>query len=208
MSLEIEQNFYNFDIADIRSKLTKLGAKKKVYLFKVYESYSKEKKQSIRLRDEGHRITFTIKKLKNKSKPNNKYDREYEINISDFDMAKQMLEILGVDFDLYYEKIREAYYYKNSEIAIDYVPGVITFLQIESKTEPELFSVATKLGLNLEEGKPVNSFEFYGINEDKFYKLPGSFDNIKDMKKMVTKHKKEYNELTRNQMNMYREVVS
>lgn len=206
MSLEIEQNFYNFDIDSIRQILGDLGATRKVYLFRVYEFFDESKDLLIRLRDEDHRKTFTMKK---RMKKNNKYETEYEINISDIEMAKKMLELLGITFDdnSYSEKIREAFYYKKSEIAIDYVPGIATFMQIESPTEKELFSIAKKLKLNLED-TAMNPFTFYGIDKTEFRKLPTTFSKMKNMKKLVTKEKAIYNKFTQNQMNMYREVIS
>lgn len=63
MSLEIEHNFYDFDIEYVKNMLTKLGAKRKISLFKVYRSIDKEKGLRIRLRDEDHRKTFTIKNV-------------------------------------------------------------------------------------------------------------------------------------------------
>ena len=205
MSLEIEHNFFDFDLDSVRKILKSLDASRKIYFFKVYRYVDKERGLRIRLRDEDHRKTFTIKK---RMKKNDKYETEYEINISDIEMAKKMLELLGIKFEKkhYYEKIREAYYYKKSEIAIDYYPGTHNMLQIESPTEKEMLSIAKQLKLSIKE-KPKNLIEFYGINVEKFNKiLPPTFAKMKQIQKLVTKNRREYNKLIKTQMNVLKDV--
>lgn len=139
-------------------------------------------------------------------KKNDKYETEYEINISDIKIAKKMLELLGIKFTDYYEKIREAYYYKNSEIAIDYYPGLHNLLQIESPTEKEMLSIAKKLKLNLNTTMS-NPLIYYGIDSKKFEKLmPITFTNFKNVKNLVTKHKREYNKIIKEQISADKDV--
>tara|TARA_B100001964_G_C14045517_1_gene514604 strand:+ start:188 stop:832 length:645 start_codon:yes stop_codon:yes gene_type:complete len=207
MALEIERNFYIFDINEIRKKFKKLKAKKKINLFKVYNDYlhkDKNKYTTIRLRDEGDKKTFTIKQKDKKDR----YDTEWEIDISDIEIAKEMIEIIGFKFDSesYLEKIREAYYYKKSEIAIDYVPGLFSFLQIESPTEKELLLISKELNLSLDE-EPQNPFKLYGINKKKYFKIEQSFRKIDEMKRLVTKQKTKYNEMIKNQKKLYKETI-
>ena len=207
MALEIERNFYIFDINEIRKKFKKLKAKKKINLFKIYNDYlhnDKNKYTAIRLRDEGDKKTFTIKQKDKKDR----YDTEWEIDISDIEIAKEMIEIIGFKFDSesYFEKIREAYYYKKSEIAIDYVPGLFSFLQIESPTEKELLLISKELNLSLD-NETQNPFKLYGINKKKYFKIEQSFRKIDEMKRLVTKQKTKYNEMIKNQKKLYKETI-
>lgn len=207
MSLEIEHRFFNFDLDSVRKILDSLGATRKIYFFKVYRYVDKERGLRIRLRDEDHRKTFTIKK---RMKKDNKYETEYEIDISNIEMAKKMLGLLGIKFEKkhYYEKIREAYYYKKSEIAIDYNPGTHNHLEIESPTEKEMLSIAKKLKLSMKD-KPKNLIEFYGIDIEKINKLmPPTFAKMAKIQKLVTKNKREYNKLFKTQMDALKEVKS
>lgn len=205
MSLEIEHRFFDFNLDFVRKKLESLGATRKIYFFKVYRYVDKKRELRIRLRDEDHRKTFTIKQ---KIKKDNKFETEYEINISDIEMAKKMLNLLGIKFEKkhYYEKIREAYYYKKSEIAIDYNPGTHNHLEIESPTEKEMLSIAKQLKLDLKD-KPKDIISFYGIDIEKINKLmPPTFAKMKQIQKLVTKNKREYNKLIKTQMDALKEV--
>lgn len=207
MSLEIEHNFFDFDLDSVRKILESLGTSHKIYFFKVYRYVDEERGLRIRLRDEDHRKTFTIKK---RMKKNDKYETEYEINISDIEMAKKMLELLGIKFEKkhYYEKIREAYYYKKSEIAIDYYPGTHNMLQIESPTEKEMLSIAKQLKLSMKD-KPKDILAFYGIDIEKINKvMPPTFAKMAKIQKLVTKNKREYNKLVKTQTDALKEVKS
>lgn len=197
MSFEIEKNYYDVDLAQLRNKLKLIDAKHKgTYLFKIYSSTHNGK--YIRLRDEVTKKTFTIK-----DDSKGKYEVEYEINVDDIEMTKKMLELLGINFFMNGEKVREIYNYKNSEIAIDYVFGLINFVQIESATEKELLQIAKELDI---EGKEnyIDVYEIYGIDKEKVKKMNGTnFKNIKDVKKLVTKNKIKYNELIKIQKDIY-----
>ena len=136
MSLEIEKRFKNFNYNQIKKKF-KNNEIKKVggFLFKMSTYKSSVEGQSIRIRDEGHRITFTIKQKKPQS-----YDTEYEVIVDNYEMIDKMIKLMGYqkNYDLY--KYREIYKTKDnkSEIVFDHFPGLPPYMEIESKTEKEL----------------------------------------------------------------------
>jgi hypothetical protein len=65
MSKEIERRFYTFDRAVIEQKIKDLGGVRKgMFKFQILAFVPPAGYKLLRLRDEGHRITFTIKRLK------------------------------------------------------------------------------------------------------------------------------------------------
>lgn len=202
MSLEIEKRYHNIDLDEVHKLLKKMGAKREINLFRIYGYRNKEENYRVRLRDEGNKITFTVKRRKK----NNKFDTEWEVEISNLETAKEMLEILGIELGRPLEKIREAFHYKKSEIAIDYQVLNEPHLEIESPNEKELKSIEKKLKLNNDE-KPVNPVDFYGINLKKLIKLNQVFSGLDKVKKLVTKQKTKFNKMMRMKKKLYKEAT-
>ena len=105
MPKEYEYTFQNFNKNKIIAKLKKLnGIYKGTFLFKVQQFYPPNGIPSninIRVRDEGYRVTMTIKI------PTEDFDDEYEIIIDDFNNGINWLLSLGYTKMVYYEKVRE-----------------------------------------------------------------------------------------------------
>ena len=121
-----------------------------------------------------------------------------------------MLEILGTKLIGPYEKIRESFFYKKSEIAIDYMIFGDPYLQIESPNEKELKSIEKKLKLSNNDNIPINEFEFYGVDKIKFNKLAKLnfvFLDINKVKKLVTKQKIKFNKIMRMKKKLYKEAT-
>ena len=63
MSKEIERRFYTFDRKILEEKIKEFGGVKKgMYLFQILVFIPPKSYSMLRLRDEGYRITFTLKK--------------------------------------------------------------------------------------------------------------------------------------------------
>ena len=199
MSLEIEKNFYKYSEKEIKKELSKLNVEYKINLLMTYKI--KHNGLTVRVRDEGFRKTFTIK---NKI-DNNEYNKEYQVNVSDINETLTMLKLLGFDNFTYQEKIRETYFYRNSEICFDYVPGQENFLQIESKTQDELYELCDKFGLDKNE-KRSDFRDYFGI-EKKDKKKKVKFKYLYEMQDDVTKNKEEYIELLNKQLYIYKKYV-
>ncbi|MBL8062379.1 MAG: class IV adenylate cyclase [Anaerolineales bacterium] len=73
--------------------------------------------------------------------------REVEFTVSDFESAKQFLELLGYVPVVFYEKFRETYELNGVHIMLDELPYG-TFVEIEGEDVSALQSTATELGLN------------------------------------------------------------
>ena len=92
MSKEIERRFFNFDRLEIERRLKEFNAVKKgIFFFKIIQYERNAPIKRIRLRDEGFRVTFTIKEQ------TNDYDLENEVVVSDFKEMRIMLKKIGFD---------------------------------------------------------------------------------------------------------------
>lgn len=207
MPKEYEYNFHNFNKKELIKNIKKLGGKKfGTYLFKVMVFIHPLKKDNtyIRVRDEGHRITMTYK-YTGKSE----FQEEEEIKIDNFNNAVNILFSLGCKKKYYYEKIREIYYLKNTEIDFNMDPGRPETLEIESKTKKELDSITEKLGLdkNNRVKVPINLYtEKFGLIIPKSIDL--TFSNVKrELLKLVKKNKKEFLEIVKEQKELYKSLI-
>lgn len=109
--------------------------------------------------------------------------QELEITVSDFDTTRKLIEALGFQVQMIYEKYRTTYSLGETEVALDAMPTG-DFLEIEGLDSKSIKAVARQLGLNwrarildsysvLFERTRVNlGFEFRDL----------SFENFKDIK--------------------------
>jgi predicted adenylyl cyclase CyaB len=205
MPLEFEYRYYEYDKKKIIKILKNKGGEKKGhYLFKVFNFENPSNKDtSIRIRDEGHRITMTFKE-----KSNNKiFVNENEIIINDFDEGVNILLGLGLKKKYYFEKMREIWHIKNSEIVFDMSPGIPELMEIESTTKKELLQMISLFDLDNVPHDNTTNCEVY---KEKFgIIIPNNIDlTFKNVKKdlTVTKNKKEFNELISIQKKIYNKI--
>jgi|UniRef100_A0A6C0GZD7 adenylate cyclase class 2 len=187
MSKEIEKRFYTFDRKILNDKINELGGiKKGMFNFQIMTFIPPEGYSVLRLRDEGHRVTFTLKQ-----KGSDGYELENEVIVNNFNEMKTILEKMGNKKKYFIQKIREIYNIGNSELVFDHYPGLPGYIEIESSSEEELFNLADKLGLVKDEPHRDAGdlyFEIYGITKDRPL-LDLAFENIHDLfKKYITKN--------------------
>ena len=199
MSLEIEKNFYHYDEKKLKNELKNMNLKYKINLLKTHKV--KHNGLTIRVRDEGFRKTFTIKN----KKTNNEYNKEYQVNVSNIKETITMLKLLGIKNFTYQEKIRETYFYNQSEICFDYVPGQENFLQIESKTQEELYELCDKFKLNKNDQK-IDMNQHFGLNRDEI-KDKIQFKYLNEIKNKVKKNKSNFEDFIRKQILMYNKFI-
>jgi hypothetical protein len=193
MPQEIEASFLNINIKNIRKKLKSLDAKK-IHNLTFYKRYTfdllNNENGFIRIRQEYKQVTMTLKTY-NK---NSKYANETEIILkSSLEDAKQFLINMGYKLKSYQESIREKWSLNEChEIAIDIIPGLPTYIELECYDESSIKKIASKLELNFNEAKYGNYSDFYNIyyNIDKDIinkKLESlTFNNInKEMKPYI-----------------------
>lgn len=76
----------------------------------------------------------------------NDLTKEWEIEVSDAKIAREVLVNIGHSLDVVVDKSRKKYYLYNSEIVVDIVARLGNFVEIESKTKEELLEIEKKLG--------------------------------------------------------------
>ena len=188
---EFEAKFLDIDYDIILNKIKSLGGvnKQKNTIFRrsVF-GLCDIKRGYVRVRDEGNKITMTSKIYKDP-----KFPDEYEIEIKDsFDKGKAFLQSLNLSEKAYHETMRETWripFGKKSElceIAIDRIPGLPLYIEIECKSESDL-NKSIKL---LEMDKSKIGYGAYGKVFDIYYGISQSimdnevpkltFNNIKN----------------------------
>lgn len=146
---EYEIRIYDIDENKIKSRLKKLGGKliqkKMVMPIIVYHHPKNKKDFYIRIRNEGHEITMTVKTDISK-----KYPIEREVIINSVEEGHAILTLLGCKIKYKFEKIREIWSLKGcKEIVFDSYAGLPTFIEIDCHKLSDLKSAAGKLGFKL-----------------------------------------------------------
>ena len=161
MNTEYEIRVIDIDKEDIIKKLEELGAKKvgefnqKRY---VYDVKPKNDSQWIRLRTDGYKTTLTYKNIVDNTVDGTK---ELEIEVSDFDNANELLEILGYVNKGYQENNRIKYELNNIEVDIDTWPMIPAYLEIEGKNEKEVMDTLKLLQLDESKITALNCKDIY-----------------------------------------------
>jgi adenylate cyclase class 2 len=151
---EQEAKFFIANLPALESRLQALGASLKHP--RVFESNLRfdfpdrrltGKRQVLRLRqDERARLTF-----KGPTDPDQEVSsrREIEFEVSNFANARALLEALGYEISVMYEKYRASYELHGCEITLDELPYG-TFAEIEGPDVAAIRGVANLLGLKWE----------------------------------------------------------
>ena len=161
---EIEVKIFNINKKELEKKLISLGAKKifeKELDALLFESKGKKLNKTIRLRKEGKKVFFTTKShVKSKR---TKIREEYEIEVSDFEETKKILESLNFSPKLRLVKIRTSYKLGNTHFEFDKYKGkhnfIPEFLEIESPSEEKIYKYAKLLGFKEKDCKPWSIFD-------------------------------------------------
>lgn len=143
---------------------------------KVISKYGVNPNKWIRLRQTGEQITITVKHILencNISDGLQQYGldsiNETEINVDSIEVANELLETLGFYHRNYQEKKRISYFYEplSLEIEIDTWPMIPPYMEIEGKSEEEIYRFVELLGYPKESVKIANTsgvYAMYGIN--------------------------------------------
>jgi predicted adenylyl cyclase CyaB len=204
MPQEFEYAFFDFNKNEIISKIKELNGKHKgTYLFRVQVFIHPLETPGtyVRVRDEGFRTTMTYKYKDTKSE----FENEEEVNIDNFDSGVKILLGLGCKKKYYYEKIREIWILKNTEIVFDSNPGIDDRMEIESKTKTELNKMVKFFNLKIE-SRPERYLDLFGIVIPKTLDL--TFNNVKkNLSKYVKKNKTKFIKLVDNQLIKYKKLM-
>jgi adenylate cyclase class 2 len=151
MKIEYEATFENIEKDDLRKKLKEVGAEmvrdeflqKRVTLNlpKGHEM----KDTWLRVRDEGDRITMTLKTVNGDKIENQK---EIELKVDDFESAVLMLKTIGCVQKSYQETKREIWSLDGVDVMIDEWPYLEPFVEIEGKSEEVVKKVSKELSFD------------------------------------------------------------
>jgi adenylate cyclase class IV len=194
---EIEGKFLEINIADLRKRL-KANKAKKIHKMMLYKRYVfnllNGEKGFIRTREENNAVTITVKTYPK----NSKYALESEISVNGtLEQSRDFLLSQGYKIKAYQETLREKWSLGDClEIAIDSIPGIPTYVELECKNEKEIKRVAGLLGLDyskIEYGAFDKQFaDYYGLTKEQLNEKVSSltFKNIeKDLSKFIKKNK-------------------
>jgi adenylate cyclase class 2 len=154
MNIEYEVTFPKVDKADVRDKLKKAGAhlSKPEFLQKrtTFNLPNKNNKEHtwVRVRDEGGKITLSIKTVDGKQIHDQK---EICLEVDDYKKAVELLIKIGCLEKAYQETKREIWMLDNVEIAIDEWPYLEPFIEIEGSSEDKVKSACKKLDFDYKE---------------------------------------------------------
>ena len=168
---EIEGKFLNININELRKKL-KLNNAKKIHKMMLYKRYVfhllSGEKGYIRTREENNSVTITVKTYPKTSK----FATESEVVVnSTLEQSRDFLLAQGYKIKAYQETLREKWSIGDClEIAIDSIPGIPTYVELECKNEKEIKKIAKLLDLDfskIEYGAYDKQFvDYYGMKKE------------------------------------------
>jgi adenylate cyclase class 2 len=176
MEIEYEAKFLNIDKNEIRARLKKIGAivkrpefLQKRFVFDVPRDDGKDYRW-VRVRDEGDKITMTMKII-----DGNKIENQKEINlvVDDFAKAEEFLLKLGCRKAGYQENRRELWMIDATCVTIDEWPFLETFIEIEGSSEKIVKEISLRLGFD------YGSAVFGGVGGVYMKKYGVPFDIVK-----------------------------
>ena len=167
MDNELELRILDINVDAVISKLEKLGAKKVGdwnYTRYIYDTKPYDEDKWIRLRTNGTKTELTYKDYTDDSI---KGVKELEIEVSDLEKTKQLLEILGYSYRSIQQNKRIRYMYDDTEIDIDTWPHLNTYVEIEA---PTIEKVNKMINILKEFGSEVTGKNVQDIYEDQGHK--------------------------------------
>jgi len=217
---EFEAKFLDIDLDLLYKKLKALGGVKKqentIFRRSVF-NLCDIKRGYVRVRDEGNKVTMTAKIYKDP-----KFPDEYEIEIKDdFEKGRDFLKSLNLNQKAYHETMRETWrvpFGKKQElceIAIDRIPGLPLYIEVECKTEKDL-KKSIKL---LEMDKSKIGYGAYGKVFDTYYGISQiimdndvanlTFNNIKEeLKPFIKKGQDVLDKVYLDHLEVYKKLKS
>jgi len=164
MKTEFECRFTDIDLDETRQKLSAAGfvciESEHMMRRKIFDVPNLSGvRRWLRLRDEGDKVTLTLKLKGDLSDISSM--REVEVEVGNFDDMAQLLVNSDLEMKAYEENKREKWARGNDEACLDTWPGLDTFLEIESDSEDKVKNIVAELGLNYANAMFGNVIEVY-----------------------------------------------
>lgn len=173
MDIEWEAKFLNINKDKIREKLESIGAvmekPETFYRRSVFFMPSGHEQVGgwVRVRDEGDKITLSLKIVENGS-----VEKQFEVMlvVDNYEKAKVLLTGLGCVEKAYQESKRELWKIGDVEVTIDEWPYIKPYIEVEGPSEVAIKLVSEKLGFDFSDAifgaVDVIISQKYGIPED------------------------------------------
>lgn len=162
--IETEVKVLEIDIPVVKARLRRLGARK------IFEgplharAYSASRRRArgspiARVRQEGRRAVLAYKGTDRSRRAKSK--EELETEIADFALGCQVLERLGLRCFADIRKRRIEYSLGRVNVALDQIPGMPAYLEIEGSSLTAIFAAAARLGFAGTQCLPWGGSELY-----------------------------------------------
>jgi len=161
---EIEVKILEINREEVEKKLLELGAKKtfegELYalMFDFEGDPLIREKKTLRLRKEGEKVVFTYKDQTSDTEA--KISHEVEVEVSDFEKMKEILEALGLKVVIKNRKTRTIYELNGTHFALDKYKdewdSIPEFLEIEAEDIATIDKYASELGFSKGDYKTWN----------------------------------------------------
>lgn len=167
MSIEFEAKIMEIDPDAVEKLILSAGGEKgKQALMRryVYDIHPEQRGHWIRLRDDGEKITLTVKKIHHDGISGTE---EEEIVVDDFERTNQLLQLMGFKPSAYQENWRTSFTLNKVNLEIDQWPKIPPYLEIEGDSEDRVVHTASLLGFDeykLTGENTVKIYERYGID--------------------------------------------
>lgn len=157
MAVEREAKMKVAEHGPVRARLAELGARRRGLVMEINSFYDTEDRRLLAA-GEGLRIR-RVQVLEGEKQPDRvtfkgsrqpgvlKTREELEIDVSDAAEMEQVFERIGFARVLRFEKRRETHELDGCEVALDEMPRLGTFVEIEGPSEAAVMAVREKLGL-------------------------------------------------------------
>lgn len=151
MNIEYEATFPDVDKREVRERLLTAGAtlvKPEFLQKRVVFNMPKGHEIPggwVRVRDEGDRITMSLKVVDGERIENQK---EICLKVDSFDEGVNLLLSLGCEKKSYQETKRELWTLDSTEVTLDEWPFLSPFVEVEGKSEEAVKAVSEKLGFD------------------------------------------------------------
>lgn len=151
MNIEYEATFWPIEKAEARTKLKAAGAtlvksefmqKRKVFNLPTGHEINGG---WLRVRDEGDKITMSLKVVDGENIENQK---EICLKIDNFDNGVDFLKSIGAKEKAYQETLREIWRLDGVEVTIDEWPFLEPLIEVEGNSGSEVRTVSEKLGFD------------------------------------------------------------
>lgn len=148
MKTEYEVMFLWVDVDEIHKKIDIIWAssisKRQLYKRKIYAIPGVDFSTFVRVRDEGDKVTLTIKSI-GEDHGADAFAKELETVVGDFDMICQIVSVMWMKEVRYEENYRTKREINQVEICFDERPGVSPYIEIEWPDESSIQMVSELL---------------------------------------------------------------